>query len=212
MSSNIDRHSTRRGSTIPRGSYTASITSESSIYPQDQPPQQNPSQHTSPEAGPSTPYNRPSSTISSQTLVATPALISEQYWTPAHEQSGGHRTEVKYPRGVRTLAGTLENQWLRTLELPENLDYKFLNPALLEEALESPGSGVVVVGDSNRRCPEGNTGLARVGLSVMKLVLRDQCYLFNILESKCSAMWQSFYGGVSSRSLDWMDNSANQEK
>jgi len=66
------------------------------------------------------------------------------------------------------------------------LQYQFTNPDLLEEALESPGSGVSCVGDSHRHFTDGNKGLATVGEAVMKLVLKDQCYLFKIPEGKFS--------------------------
>lgn len=36
------------------------------------------------------------------------------------------------------------------------------------------------VGTSHRHFNDGNRGLANVGAAVMKLVLRDQCYLFKI--------------------------------
>lgn len=55
---------------------------------------------------------------------------------------------------------------------------------LLEEALESPGSGVTCVGKSHRHFLDGNAGLARVGEATMRLALRDQCYLFKIPKGK----------------------------
>ena len=58
------------------------------------------------------------------------------------------------------------------------------NPDLLEEALESPGSGVNCVGKSHRHFSDGNRGLANVGEMVMKLVLTDQCYLFKVPDGK----------------------------
>ena len=64
------------------------------------------------------------------------------------------------------------------------LGHVFRNVDLLEEALESPGSGVTVVGKTQRHFLDGNRGLAKVGEAVMTLVLRDQCYLFYMTESK----------------------------
>jgi len=66
------------------------------------------------------------------------------------------------------------------------LQYQFTNTDLLEEALESPGSGVSCVGDSHRHFTDGNRGLANAGEAVMKLVLKDQAYLFKIPEGKSS--------------------------
>ena len=63
------------------------------------------------------------------------------------------------------------------------LEYYFKDVDLLEEALESEGSGVTVVGQSGREFSEGNRELAKVGKTVMKLVLRDQCYLFRVHKS-----------------------------
>ena len=60
------------------------------------------------------------------------------------------------------------------------LCYEFRDEDLLEEALESGGSGVRVVGRSKRVCERGNRELETVGEAVMGLVLRDQCYLLRI--------------------------------
>lgn len=49
-----------------------------------------------------------------------------------------------------------------------------------EEALESPGSDVTCVGKSDRHFLDGDAGLAKVGMEVTKLVLREQCYLFQV--------------------------------
>jgi hypothetical protein len=65
------------------------------------------------------------------------------------------------------------------------LGYTFRDEDLLEEALESVGSGVLVVGASRRVCEAGNRELGVVGEAVMGLVLRDQCYLFRIPQGEC---------------------------
>jgi hypothetical protein len=84
---------------------------------------------------------------------------AEPMWS--EQSSGGERTMlVTNRRGIVTKTGIEEG-------------------FLLEEALESQGSGKVVVGKSHRLCLDGNTGLGLVGEAVMKLVLKDQCYLFN---------------------------------
>lgn len=64
------------------------------------------------------------------------------------------------------------------------IGYTFADEGLLEEALESAGSGVRVVGETKRVCEAGNRELAVVGEGVMELVLRDQCYLFRIPEGE----------------------------
>ena len=67
------------------------------------------------------------------------------------------------------------------------IGYHFVQPwglAVLEEALESPGSGVMTVGGVQylRRTQEGNKSFAKVGEAVMLLVLQDQCYGFSCSE------------------------------
>lgn len=54
-------------------------------------------------------------------------------------------------------------------------------PAVLEEALESIGSGVEIVGkgDYIRQTRHGNKQLSKVGESSIFLVLEDQCYGLN---------------------------------
>jgi hypothetical protein len=74
--------------------------------------------------------------------------------------------------------------WLR-LAAATVLGYTFRDEDLLEEALESVGSGVLVVGASRRVCEAGNRELGVVGEAVMGLVLRDQCYLFRIPQGDC---------------------------
>jgi hypothetical protein len=116
---------------------------------------------------------------------STGAAIVERLW-PSHQESGGHRTEPTLARGVYSSAGDGQSQWLLAIQVI--LQYEFTNPDLLEEALESPGSGVNCVGKSHRHFTDGNRGLANVGEMVMKLVLKDQCYLFKIPDGKFSPL------------------------
>lgn len=103
-------------------------------------------------------------------------------------ESGGLRSTFKTPRGIYKKKGeepTPESMhWLPHIE--RILQYRFRNPDLLEEALESSGSGFVCVGGSNRVCVDGNKGLCRVGESVMRVVGEDGCYLFKTHASKLS--------------------------
>lgn len=107
--------------------------------------------------------------------------IAERVW-PSNQESGGHRTEPALARGIWSSAGSGSSQWL--LAIQAILQYEFTNPDLLEEALESPGSGINCVGKSHRHFSDGNRGLANVGEMVMKLVLTDQYYLFKIPDGK----------------------------
>ena len=109
-------------------------------------------------------------------------------WSGTTQESGGHRTEPHLGRGVATSAGAGAAQWREAIEAITQ--YTFQNADLLEEALESPGSGVTCVGTSHRHFNDGNRGLAHVGHAVMKLVLRDQCYLFKIPDGKTSTHWE----------------------
>lgn len=109
------------------------------------------------------------------------AAVAERVW-PSQQESGGNRTELTLARGIWSSAGSGSSQWLLAIQVV--LQYEFTNPDLLEEALESPGSGVNCVGKSHRHCSDGNRGLANVGEMVMKLVLTDQCYLFKIPDGK----------------------------
>ncbi|KAG0651720.1 Ribonuclease III [Hyphodiscus hymeniophilus] len=104
----------------------------------------------------------------------------DQLWEPQSQSqaSGGQRTEFKHQRGCVMPRASIDNQarWKRRVQ--DILEYDFRDVDLLEEALESPGSGVTVVGKSTRHFLDGNSGLAKVGEAAMTLVLRDQCYLF----------------------------------
>ena len=129
-------------------------------------------------------YHQSSTTIVGEPSSPDPKTF-ERHWT-APSTSGGERVAFNTTRGVRTSAGAGSSQWQLAMETV--IQYNFQNPDLLEEALESPGSGVVVVGKHNRVCEEGNKGLAIVGESVMKMVLKDQCYLFKVHESTLSPL------------------------
>lgn len=66
-------------------------------------------------------------------------------------------------------------QWQLAIETI--IQYKFTNADLLEEALESPHSGVTCVGESHRHLGiEGNKGLAAIGAKAIELVLVDGAY------------------------------------
>src|SRR5688572_2201479 len=82
--------------------------------------------------------------------------------------TGGLRQTLKAPRGIYFGKGETpapeSNRWLAHIE--SALCYRFSNPDLLEEALETPGSGVVSVGATCRMCADGNFALARVGEGV----------------------------------------------
>ena len=109
--------------------------------------------------------------------------------------SGGIRTEPHLPRGVWTSSGpNADDHWLLALECV--LSYKFKDPDLLEEALESPGSGVTCTNNGRRRFLDGNRSMANVGDAVMRLVLKDQLYLYHVPEG------ESTFLGAS----DWADS------
>ena len=101
----------------------------------------------------------------------------EQIWSPSCTP-GGHRTEAKNSRGVLLPRASIQDQanWKRAVQ--SIIDYGFRDIDLLEEALESLDSGVTCVGKSHRHILDGNAGLAKVGEQTMRLVLREQCYLF----------------------------------
>ena len=92
---------------------------------------------------------------------------------------GGIRGTKKTPRGVYLAKDQTpapeSTLWLQHIE--NKLHYRFQNPDLLEEALETPGSGVVCVGQGCRLCEDGNKGLARIGEGAMRMVMEDVCYL-----------------------------------
>lgn len=66
------------------------------------------------------------------------------------------------------------------------LGYEFEDANLLEEALESEGSGVGSVGQGEkmRTFARGNVGLARVGGMVVRFVQEDVAYRARISEGK----------------------------
>lgn len=64
------------------------------------------------------------------------------------------------------------------------LGYTFRDEDLLEEALESYGSGVIVVGKSKRVCESGNSELARLGESLVCCVLRADGYMYRMTDGE----------------------------
>ena len=121
---------------------------------------------------------------------------SEQIWSSSHSQ-GAQRIETKNGRGIVSPRASTYDQANWRSVVQNILGYQFRDVDLLEEALESPGSGVTCVGTSHRHFLDGNTGLANVGGTVMKLVLREQCYLFQIPQG----MFPARYGSLGFRRL-----------
>jgi len=97
---------------------------------------------------------------------------------------GGHRQEPYLARGVVSSPGPGEGQTQFHRVISTIIQHSFTNPDLLEEALESPGSGVTCVGSTHRHFSDGNRGLAVVGEAIMKTVLRDQCYILKIPDGR----------------------------
>lgn len=81
-------------------------------------------------------------------------------------------------RGIPHINPSTQKNWQPILQ--SYLSYSFLNPDILEEALETPKNGVTSVGTTRRICMDGNAGMAKLGEMVMRLVLREQFYLFSI--------------------------------
>jgi hypothetical protein len=164
--------------TIPPRAFTSPIPSHTTQ------PSQGIQRTQSAVVGPRNQSLAPSYTNSTRTLVNTGlGQNPERIWnTDPQATSSAQRTLHKPLRGVATKLEGGEDKWLDHVQTALG-GYIFQNPDLLEEALESPESSVVVVGMSNRVCKDGNEGLARVGQAVMKLVLKDQCYLFGFAES-----------------------------
>ena len=123
------------------------------------------------------------SVFSGRTLVN---YQSTQPYLPDGPSPRGARAEVYYPRGVTSSTGSREtdDKWLPAIQ--SVLNYTFRNPSLLEEALESPGSGVTVVGSESRAIPDGNLGLASVGKKLLELILADQAYTLRLTKSMFS--------------------------
>jgi hypothetical protein len=95
------------------------------------------------------------------------------------EPKPGERMQPKPPRGIVSRATPAEDvEVIRKIE--QSINYHFCNPELLLEALESPDSGVVCVGEGNRPVPCGNKPLAKYGKTVMEMALMKQFYLLNI--------------------------------
>ncbi|KAJ8066249.1 hypothetical protein OCU04_005331 [Sclerotinia nivalis] len=86
-------------------------------------------------------------------------------------------------RGVTHFNPATNKNWLPILQ--SYLSYPFTNPDILEEALETPKNGVTCVGKTRRVCMDGNEGMAKLGEMVMRLVLREQYYLFSIPDASC---------------------------
>lgn len=115
-------------------------------------------------------------------IINVPNRMNSAAWALT-QANGGERVDLKTPRGLYTkkpkkgeLAidpATVEQEWLAMIEAM--LGYQFQHAQILEEALESEGSGVVGVGEgrSKRDCARGNRGLARLGEAVLRAAQED---------------------------------------
>ncbi|TEY40048.1 hypothetical protein BOTCAL_0439g00060 [Botryotinia calthae] len=99
------------------------------------------------------------------------------------------------PRGVSHFNPATNNYWLPIMQ--SFLSYTFNNPDILEEALETPKNGVTCVGKSMRICLDGNEGLAKLGEMAIRLVMREQFYLFSIPEVQASQILNRILSRVS---------------
>ncbi|KAK6612442.1 hypothetical protein H4I96_01655 [Botrytis cinerea] len=130
-----------------------------------------PTNHILPPASPSPSYKSRDpifNTISASTSVSTTFTNST------------NRIIRLPPRGVSHFNPATNKNWLQILQ--SFLSYTFNNPDILEEALETPKNGVTCVGKSMRICLDGNEGLAKLGETAIRLVMREQFYLFSIPE------------------------------
>ncbi|KAF7863863.1 hypothetical protein EAF04_006828 [Stromatinia cepivora] len=87
-------------------------------------------------------------------------------------------------RGISHFNPATNKNWLPILQ--SYLSYRFTNSDILEEALETPKNGVTCVGKTRRICMDGNEGMAKLGEMVMRLVLREQYYLFSIPDAQAA--------------------------
>ncbi|KAE8450641.1 hypothetical protein EG329_005985 [Mollisiaceae sp. DMI_Dod_QoI] len=140
---------------------------------------------------------RQTSNTSTQRVVAeeapsTVTLIGRQ--TPGEKDfeqmiqsrmTPGQRVALQPPRGVLSGPGPGAEQYVGDA-VEAVIAYHFHNRDLLLEALESPGSGIVCVGEGKRQIPNGNKELANLGKAVMELALMEQFYQFQIPECKNS--------------------------
>ncbi|TGO30626.1 hypothetical protein BPAE_0004g00840 [Botrytis paeoniae] len=134
-----------------------------------------PTNHILPPASPSPSYKSRDpilNNISSSTSAGTSATNST------------NRIIRLPPRGVAHFNPATNKNWLPILQ--SFLSYTFTNPDILEEALETPKNGVACVGRSMRICLDGNEGLAKLGEMAIRLVMREQFYLFSIPEVQAS--------------------------
>ena len=135
-----------------------------------------------------TPGSRPQG-IPSDGLATTSTLSDIPPNQPAPSVQKPVRKEsnsLDFPyrsRGVRKFAGHLSSKWLENVQ--QITKYKFRDPDILEEALESPGSGIRFVGNTHRDISDwGNKRLATVGTRIMESVLTTDCYNAGIPKSK----------------------------
>lgn len=135
------------------------------------------------------PFNSPLSTSRSTLTFAEKPYESLYSCDTACQNSHSSARQKRrlQVRGIIHSAGEDSKHWLEAMELI--LQYHFQKPDILEEALESPGSGATCVGTSHRHLgSEGNAGLAGVGKRAMELVLRDECYFRKIEEKEAVKM------------------------
>jgi hypothetical protein len=161
-----------RDATTPAHSNVAGPSST----PENLNPNIPPPAHCNPSTGPVT-----APTLSPQDITANQPPSSSQKVSVNIPKNHSHPPSC--PRGVRKFAGQNSSMWLEHVQ--SIIQYQFHDPDILEEALESPSSGITCVGNTHRDLGNGgNKRLAAVGTRAMELLLMSECYCACTKESR----------------------------
>ena len=159
---------------------------------------------------------------SSAIFLHLPSFSAPKQAAPRPQHGLYHPPSADNVSPTKSLAGSLkrskkgitpvdpsivESSWPEMVQ--QALGYDFEDPNLLEEALESKGSGVgnVGQGDKMRTFERGNQGLSRVGDMVNRLVQADLAYRARKSEGSYSLSTLSF---LLNRKLSYYDQLMTQ--
>ncbi|KAF4618379.1 hypothetical protein G7Y89_g14923 [Cudoniella acicularis] len=95
--------------------------------------------------------------------VASSTTLQNSYFTPSVAEADNIKRRLILPRGVGTSAGPGQHAWLPVIQVITQ--YTFTNPDLLEEALETPGSGVTYEAKTYIHSITGFRNLEKIGRS-----------------------------------------------
>lgn len=101
-----------------------------------------------------------------------------RYFLPYHVSNSKTKSKTKDQtiarRGILRPSTQHAKNFIATVE--KIIDHAFKDSDILEEALEAPGSGWRLIGESKKMVKGGNARLAMVGEDALRLIIGEHCY------------------------------------